>query len=158
MTAHFSRASVVFGGFWWRLCLRGAIMAALAGAANLLLVFQAPHAASITEVTGGTIWSIALVLALYVLLLSLPFVPGAEIGLALLVGFGSVVAWPVYLATVLALSIAFAAGRFASQFQNSRPLAQPIQLLKPWRDLRMDWQVATGSKACGAFCGLPSPC
>ncbi|MDJ0640027.1 MAG: hypothetical protein QNJ20_14435 [Paracoccaceae bacterium] len=79
-----------------------------------------PHAASLTDIASGTAWGIALMLVLYVLLLSIPFVPGAEIGLALLVGFGSVVAWPVYLATVLALSIAFAAGRFASQFQNSR--------------------------------------
>ncbi len=120
MTAQLSRVSLIFGGFWWRLGLRVAAIGALAGVASVILAFQMPHAASLTDIASGTAWGIALMLVLYVLLLSIPFVPGAEIGLALLVGFGSVVAWPVYLATVLALSIAFAAGRFASQFQNSR--------------------------------------
>ena len=120
MTAQLSKVSVVFGGFWWRLCLRVAIVATLAGTAYLIRISQVPHAASITDLAGGNTWSIALILALYVLLLSIPFVPGAEIGLALLIGFGAVMAWPVYAATVLALSIAFAAGRFASQFQNPR--------------------------------------
>lgn len=120
MTAQLSKVSLVIGGFWWRLCLRVAVFAALAGTTHLVRISQVPHAASITELAGGNTWSIALMLAFYVLLLSIPFVPGAEIGLALLVAFGSVMAWPVYLATVLALSIAFAAGRFASQIQTSR--------------------------------------
>ncbi|NOD95236.1 hypothetical protein GS636_20760 [Ruegeria sp. HKCCD4884] len=120
MTAQLSRLSFFFGGFWWPLFFRVAFFALLAGAANLLLVSQAPYAASISDLTSGTVWSIAVMLALYVLLLSVPFVPGAEIGLALLVGFGAVMAWPVYVATVLALSIAFGVGRLASQFQNAR--------------------------------------
>ena len=112
------KVSLVFGGFWWRLCLRVAVVAALAGTAYLVRISQVPHAASITELAGGNTWSIALMLALYVLLLSIPFVPGAEIGLALLIGFGAVMAWPVYVATVLALSIAFAVGRLASRSRN----------------------------------------
>lgn len=58
------------------------------------------------------------VLLLYTVLLVIPFVPGAEIGLGLLVVFGGVMAWPVYVATVLALSIAFAVGRLASRSRN----------------------------------------
>ena len=118
MTAQLLKVSLVFGGFWWRLCLRVAVVAALAGTAYLVRISQVPHAASITELAGGNTWSIALMLALYVLLLSIPFVPGAEIGLALLIGFGAVMAWPVYVATVLALSIAFAVGRLASRSRN----------------------------------------
>jgi len=52
-------------------------------------------------------------LALYAALLALPFVPGAEIGLLLLFGFGAVMALPVYLATVAGLTLSFAAGRLA---------------------------------------------
>lgn len=48
---------------------------------------------------------------LYALLLALPFVPGVEIGLAMLGMFGAAVAPHVYLATVGGLSLAFALGR-----------------------------------------------
>ena len=64
--------------------------------------------ASASHITG---WAL---LVLYTVLLVMPFVPGVEIGLALLLVFGAAMAWPVYGATVLALSIAFAAGRLAS--------------------------------------------
>ena len=70
--------------------------------------------ASASQITGWTL------LLLYTVLLVMPFVPGAEIGLALLLVFGAAMAWPVYGATVLALSIAFALGRLAS---GSRSLA-----------------------------------
>ncbi len=53
-------------------------------------------------------------LLLYVFLLALPFVPGIEISLALFAVFGAKVAMPLYVATILALLIAYAAGRFAS--------------------------------------------
>lgn len=49
--------------------------------------------------------------ALYALLLSLPFVPGVEIGLALLSVFGPPVVPLVYGATLLGLLIAFGMGR-----------------------------------------------
>jgi len=120
MTVQRSKGSLLFAGFWWRLSLRIAVIGALVGAANLLLFFQTPHAVNIADSNGGTIWSITLILVLYVLLLSVPFVPAAEIGLALLVGFGAAIAWPVYVATVLALSIAFAAGRIASRSRHAR--------------------------------------
>ncbi|SFG03580.1 hypothetical protein SAMN05443635_10660 [Roseobacter denitrificans OCh 114] len=61
------------------------------------------------------VWTLLL---LYMILLAMPFMPGAEIGLALLVVFGAAMAWPVYVATVLALLIAFAIGRLASRFRN----------------------------------------
>ncbi|MEZ5843323.1 MAG: hypothetical protein R3D27_06260 [Hyphomicrobiaceae bacterium] len=53
-------------------------------------------------------------LLVYVVLLALPFVPGIEISLALFAAFGAKVALPVYCATLVALLIAYAAGRFAS--------------------------------------------
>jgi hypothetical protein len=54
-------------------------------------------------------------LALYVLLMMLPFVPGVEIGLALMVMFGAKIVPIVYLATVLALTLAFLFGRLVPQ-------------------------------------------
>lgn len=51
------------------------------------------------------------ILAIYLVLLACPFVPGAEIGLALLVLFGADLAPLVYLATVAALCLSFCIGR-----------------------------------------------
>lgn len=53
---------------------------------------------------------LALLLA-YVLLIALPFVPGAEIGILLLMAFGPDVAVAVYGATVAALTLSFLVGR-----------------------------------------------
>lgn len=51
------------------------------------------------------------ILAIYVLLLACPFVPGAEIGLMLLATFGADVAVLVYLAAITALVLSFWVGR-----------------------------------------------
>jgi len=48
---------------------------------------------------------------LYAVLLAVPFVPGVEIGIGLMAMLGSASALPVYVATVMGLSIAFAVGR-----------------------------------------------
>lgn len=49
--------------------------------------------------------------ALYAALLAVPFVPGAEIGIALMVMLGPPIALLVYLCTVAGLSLGFVAGR-----------------------------------------------
>jgi hypothetical protein len=48
----------------------------------------------------------------YVLLLALPFVPGAEIGLAMLAAFGAGIAPLIYIATVASMTLAYTIGRF----------------------------------------------
>ncbi len=48
----------------------------------------------------------------YVVLLAMPFVPGAEIGIALLAGFGAAIAPLIYVCTVAAMMLAFTIGRF----------------------------------------------
>lgn len=48
----------------------------------------------------------------YVGLLAMPFVPGAEIGIALLAGFGAAIAPLIYVCTVAAMMLAFTVGRF----------------------------------------------
>ncbi len=55
---------------------------------------------------------LGLLLLSYALLLAVPFVPGIEIGLSLLILRGSEVAPFVYIATVLGLALAFLVGRF----------------------------------------------
>jgi hypothetical protein len=47
----------------------------------------------------------------YVVLLAMPFVPGAEIGLALLAAFGAAIAPLIYAATVMAMMLAYTVGR-----------------------------------------------
>jgi len=57
------------------------------------------------------LWVFLALLFLYVLLLAVPFVPGAEIGLFLLMVMGAEAALPVYGATVAALILSFGVGR-----------------------------------------------
>lgn len=47
----------------------------------------------------------------YIALLALPFVPGAEIGLAMLTAFGAPIAPLVYVATVVAMMLSYTVGR-----------------------------------------------
>ncbi|OAN69242.1 hypothetical protein A8B78_05200 [Jannaschia sp. EhC01] len=48
----------------------------------------------------------------YVVLLAIPFVPGAEIGVAMLTAFGPAIAPLVYVCTVAAMMLAFCIGRY----------------------------------------------
>lgn len=48
----------------------------------------------------------------FIILLAIPFVPGAEIGLAMLTLFGAEIAPIVYIATITGLMLAFMIGRF----------------------------------------------
>jgi len=50
-------------------------------------------------------------IVLYIVLLAIPFMPGMEISLALLAAFGHKVAFPIYLATIVALAVSFLIGR-----------------------------------------------
>jgi hypothetical protein len=52
------------------------------------------------------------VLLLYAVLIAVPFVPGAEIGMALIILIGLPIVGPVYLATVAALILSFSVGRW----------------------------------------------
>lgn len=61
--------------------------------------------------------------ALYLVLMAVPFMPGIEIGLALLMLLGGSGALLVYLCTVLALSASFCCGRFMPRRTLSRVLS-----------------------------------
>ncbi len=56
--------------------------------------------------------SIMLGAVAYVVLLAFPFVPGAEIGLAMLAAFGPAIAPLIYVCTVASMTLAYTVGRF----------------------------------------------
>ena len=62
----------------------------------------------------------------YVVLLAFPFVPGAEIGLALLAAFGPAIAPLIYVCTVTSMMLAYVVGRFV-------PLETLVRLLEGLR-------------------------
>ncbi|MCR9136592.1 MAG: hypothetical protein NXI27_11390 [Alphaproteobacteria bacterium] len=97
---------------------------------------------------------IAAALVLFVLTSALPFVPGAEIGLMLMLCFGKPLVLPVYLCMVAALTLAFLAGRYVpgpvlSALFASLGLAKASRLvtghgknrmLRPNHEARRTWQ------------------
>ncbi|WP_223421968.1 hypothetical protein [Tateyamaria pelophila] len=80
--------------------------------------------------------------AAYIVLLALPFVPGAEIGIALLAGFGAAIAPLIYVCTVAAMMLAFTIGRFLP----ISTLEQVLQVLRMRRAAALVARAAPLSK------------
>lgn len=59
---------------------------------------------------------------LYAILIAIPFVPGIEIGLALIMVLGADMVFLVYVSTILGLSISFMCGRLVSQYKLQKLL------------------------------------
>jgi hypothetical protein len=78
-------------------------------------------------------------IAVYVLLMMLPFVPGIEIGLGMMVMFGPNIAPLVYGGTVLALILSFLLGRLVPQ----RNIAEIFDLLRLKRAGHLLWKLET---------------
>ena len=93
--------------------------------------------------------------ALYALLLAVPFVPGAEIGIAMMVMLGPPIAVLVYLCTVTGLSLSFAVGRLipirilvrlAHDFRLDQT-ARLLEAIEPLnRNQRLDLLISLSSK------------
>lgn len=83
--------------------------------------------------------TVVFALLVYAALMAIPFCPGIELGLALLLLGGPEIAPAVYLATVAALLLAFAIGRSISP----RPLIEFLALLRLRRASEMLQRVAT---------------
>jgi len=93
--------------------------------------------------------------ALYALLLAVPFVPGAEIGIALIVMLGPPIAVLVYLCTVAGLSLSFLIGRLIPSAVLARlardcgldRTARLLEAIEPLsRNQRLDLLVSFSSK------------
>ncbi|MDH3716210.1 MAG: hypothetical protein OET44_20460 [Gammaproteobacteria bacterium] len=96
-----------------KLVLLGALLIGATYAGNWIMGQFNPHLTPSTEPAFHRMIMITMVI--YVLMMALPFVPGAEIGLGLMVMFGPKIAPLVYAGTVLALSLAFLLGRLVPQ-------------------------------------------
>lgn len=88
----------------------------------------------------------------YIILLAIPFVPGAEIGIALLSSFGASIAPLVYGATILAMMLAYCVGlllphttltRFLSILQMKKAAALVDRLCALPREKRLDLLLET---------------
>lgn len=62
-------------------------------------------------------------MVIYIVLMTIPFMPAAEIGLSLLLIFGAKIAFLVYVSTVIALTLAYFIGRLASAELVARTFA-----------------------------------
>ena len=100
-----------------RMALRFAVIAVVVVAANWLVSVSMDLAERLPEAGQGPMQAIVMVTALdvYALLIATPFVPGIEIGLALLLLRGASIAPAVYLATLVGLLTAFFLGRLVPE-------------------------------------------
>jgi len=99
---------------WWRLALRLAAVVAVILAINFAVGRLVDRYLPEIDPMMRAAWAegrIVWVAAAYALLLAVPFVPGVEIGLALLALFGAAAAPLVWSATLAGLTLAFLAGR-----------------------------------------------
>ena len=115
----FTRASVVWMGseditlppLWLgtvRLAARLAVIAVAAYGIHLIMDWATTQAAENDSLMIGVL---TVLLLAYALLIAVPFMPGIEIGVSLLILKGAAIAPLVYGATMLGLLLAFAAGR-----------------------------------------------
>lgn len=112
-----------------RIALRLAVVVAIAFAASWLITYGMGLSESMPDASQGTVQVavIATALLVYAVLIATPFVPGIEIGLALLIVRGASIAPAVYLATVMGLLLAYFIGR----------LVPEATLERTFRDLRL---------------------
>ena len=96
-------------GLAWKLALLAGLLIAANHAGNWVMGQLNPHLTPSTE--PALHWLIMTATLVYVILMMLPFVPGVEIGLGMMVMFGPKIAPLVYGGTVLALVLAFLIGR-----------------------------------------------
>ncbi len=108
---------VILPPFWLgtlRLTVKLAVILAAVYTVHLAMDWATTRAGE-TANDSLMIGVLAVLLLVYALLIAVPFMPGIEIGISLLMLKGAAIAPLVYLATVLGLLIAFAAGRFLPQ-------------------------------------------
>lgn len=95
--------------FLWRAALLVAFLAGVHYGGRWLIGALEAQFMPWYQVYGG--WALAVLLALYVVLMALPFVPGIEVSLAILMILGVDGVGAVYGSTLAALCLSFAVGR-----------------------------------------------
>lgn len=108
-----------------------------------------------TQARSGTNILVMMGIALYTVLMALPFIPGMEISLALFAAFGQQVAIYIYAATVLAFCVSFLIGRLVDArivafclgyagLQRAEKLVRRLEHLN--RDERLDMLMENAPK------------
>lgn len=107
-----------------RMLRRVALIGALALLANYLFTLSMQLADTLPEASVAPMQGAMLMgaLTIYALLIATPFVPGIEIGVALLLMRGASIAPAVYGATVLGLTFAYLLGRYMKEDTLARLL------------------------------------
>lgn len=120
-------------GLIWKFALLVGLLIAASYAGDWVRGQLTPHLTPSTEPALHRLIMIAIVV--YVLLMMLPFVPGIEIGLGMMMTFGPNIAPLVYGATVLALVLSFLIGRLVPQ-QSIIQIVETLRLNRAGRLLR----------------------
>lgn len=97
----------------WRTGLRLAVLVGLALILNAGVGWLLTQINTLNSIAGapGMVTLLIVALVCYALLIAIPFMPGIEVGIALLLLQGAAIAPFVYLATVCGLFVAFLVGR-----------------------------------------------
>lgn len=95
-------------------------------------------AAAVIEAAAADPYGRAAALLFYALVIALPFAPGAELGLLLLIYFGAGMAVPVYAATVGGLTLAYSLGRLAPE-RALASLQRRLGAGKAWSGSANQW-------------------
>lgn len=127
--------------FGWKLALFIAVLVAANYSGNWVMGRLTAHLTPSTEPMLHQI--IMTATATYILLMMLPFVPGAEIGLGMMAMLGPKIAPLVYGSTVVSLSLAFLIGRLVPEKRVIRALQimglkRAADLLRNMSDRELD--------------------
>ncbi|WP_126623138.1 hypothetical protein [Oceaniglobus ichthyenteri] len=97
-----------------RIALRLAVLFAIGYGIHLLLgvAMGLVNTLPQTAQSGARVGLIVAMLVIYTVLIAVPFVPGIEIGVTLMILRGAEIAPAVYIATALGLTLAYFSGRF----------------------------------------------
>lgn len=120
-------------GYFWKLAIFAGLLIAASYAGDWVRGQLTQNLTPSTEPALHRLIMIAI--AVYVLLMMLPFVPGIEIGLGMMVTFGPQIAPLVYGATVLALVLSFLIGRLVPQ-QSIIDMIEALRLKRAGRLMR----------------------
>lgn len=106
------------------------IVALLIFGLNLVLAWTMNLIGKMNAISDSDVYAdmMASALALYAVMIAIPFMPGVEVGIALLLLRGAEIAFYVYCATVLGLMMAYSIGRWI-----------PLGILRRWVNA-MGWQ------------------
>ena len=127
----------------WKAAFLIAFLVAANYTGDRVLEHLTPHLTPSTEPALHRLIMISI--TIYILLMMLPFVPGVEIGLGMLMMFGPKIAPLVYGSTVLALGLSFLIGRLVPQ-QSVIDLLETLRLKRAADVLRRLQPLSPGER------------